>query len=37
MRQHGRCIDSKSESFILDRLAGLSKVIPPEVIEQALS
>jgi hypothetical protein len=37
MRQHGGCIGSKSESVILDRLAGLSKVISPEVIEQALS
>ena len=37
MRQHGGCIESESESFILDRLAGLRKVISPEVIEQALS
>lgn len=37
MRQHGCCIDSGSESLILDRLAGLCKVISPEVIEQALS
>lgn len=37
MRQHGCCIDRGSESVILDRLAGLSKVISPEVIEQALS
>lgn len=37
MRQHGCCIGSESESVILDRLAGLSQVISPEVIEQALS
>ncbi|OWK36136.1 transposase domain-containing protein [Fimbriiglobus ruber] len=37
MPQHGRSIDSESESLILDRLAGLTKVISPEVIEQALS
>ena len=36
MRQHGCCIDSESETVILDRLVGLSKVISPEVIEQAL-
>jgi hypothetical protein len=37
MRQHGCCIERESETVILDRLAGLSKVISPEVIEQALS
>ncbi len=37
MRQPGSCIESESESVILDRLAGLRKVISPEVIEQALS
>jgi hypothetical protein len=37
MRQHGCCIERESEIVILDRLVGLSKVISPEVIEQALS
>ena len=36
MRQHGRCTAGDSISP-LDRLAGLCKIIPPEVIEQALS
>ncbi|OWK37337.1 transposase domain-containing protein [Fimbriiglobus ruber] len=37
MRPHGGCIASESETVILDRLAGLTKIISPEVIEQALS
>jgi hypothetical protein len=38
MRQHGCCSEGESvTTFPMDRLAGLSKVIPPEVIEQALS
>lgn len=38
MRQQGRCSDREPDStHPLDRLAGLCKVISPEVIEQALS
>ena len=38
MRQHGCCSEGDSDSTgPLDRLAGLCKVISPEVIEQALS
>ena len=38
MRQHGSCSVGDSDSTCpLDRLAGLCKVISPEVIEQALS
>ena len=37
MPQHRGCIEGESESVILDRLAGLSKIISSEVIEQALS
>jgi hypothetical protein len=37
MRQQGRCTLSVDESDrVLDRLAGLEKVIPPEAIQQAL-
>lgn len=38
MRQHGCCLVGDSDSTCpMDRLAGLCKVISPEVIEQALS
>jgi hypothetical protein len=37
MREHGRCIEREPEAVLRDRLVGLSKMIPPEVIEQALS
>lgn len=38
MRQHGCCSEGDSDSPCpLDRLAGLCKVISPDVIEQALS
>jgi hypothetical protein len=38
MTRHGCCLGPTLDaSTILDRLAGLSKVIPPNVIEQALS
>jgi hypothetical protein len=38
MRQHGCCSEGESDSTLpLDRLAGLCKIISPEVIEQALS
>jgi hypothetical protein len=37
MVEHGSClVASQDVGTILDRLAGLSKVIPPEVMEQAL-
>src|SRR5437867_1609266 len=37
MRQAGCLVPTFDVATILDRLAGLSKVIPPEVLEQALS
>jgi hypothetical protein len=38
MRQHGCCSDGVADAtYPLDRLIGLTKVIPPEVLEQALS
>lgn len=38
MRQQGRCSDWEPDAaHPLDRLAGLCQIIPPEVIEQALS
>jgi hypothetical protein len=36
MTRQGRCVVPTQDANILDRLEGLSKVIPPEVIEQAL-
>ena len=38
MTRQGRCLDATQAPVnILDRLEGLSKVVPPEVMEQALS
>ena len=38
MTRQGRCLDATEAPVnILDRLEGLSKVVPPEVMEQALS
>src|ERR1700722_6540754 len=37
MTRQGSCLDElQDDDFILDRLAGLSKVIPRSVMEQAL-
>lgn len=36
MTRQGRCVVPTQDANILDRLEGLRKVIPPEVIEQAL-
>src|ERR1700728_4075154 len=37
MTRQGCCSEpTRTASFILDRLEGLSKIIPPEVLEQAL-
>jgi hypothetical protein len=36
MTRQGCCVVATQDASILDRLEGLSKVIPPEVIEQAL-
>ena len=37
MSRQGCCLDSAPDALtVLDRLAGLSKVIPPSVMEQAL-
>ena len=38
MTRQGLCLDATQAPVnILDRLEGLSKVVPPEVMEQALS
>jgi Insertion element 4 transposase N-terminal/Transposase DDE domain len=38
MTRQGRCLDSTPDVLaVLDRLAGLGQIIPPAVIEQALS
>ena len=38
MTRQGHCLDATQAPVnILDRLEGLSKVVPPEVMEQALS
>ena len=37
MTRQGLCLDATQAVNILDRLEGLSKVVSPEVMEQALS
>ena len=36
MTRQGCCVVATQDASILDRLEGLSKVIPPELMEQAL-